>query len=393
MTSIRASADVGRFQCCACGSCCVGWAVEIDPPAEKRLAAALATKPHPRWGAEVPADTGKDGRRWLRKDGDRCVFLTEENLCWIQREVGVEAMPEICRTFPRRVSRTPLGDLLTLGFSCHTAAGLLLDDNLEGEREADLPLPPAGPLAPFALAQGEALKPAEARAVEEAILAILARGDRGAAENLAAAAALVEDLRAPHRVGDRSGFAATLRRHLESPPPPPPARPVTEHLQVLRAIFKHRRAFVFFGGPSQENIERIFRLLDEVFALEDPSARPPATVRFGRALARHWRPHLAALDPVMGRHARRSVLSRHFTHPFGFAGGLRVVAILHALVRALASAAAVAAGRPVEPRDLPAAIWPIEREFVHNKATLAFWGEILKNPLASKPWFVPLLVL
>ena len=93
------------------------------------------------------------------------------------------------------------------------------------------------------------------------------------------------------------------------------------------------------------------------------------------------------------QYARQQWWSRYFTYPNGLAPAVRILSILYALVRCYATALAVEDGRTVEPRDVLSAIWQIEREFVHSDLTMAFWRQILENPLASKPWFVPLLVL
>lgn len=49
----------------------------------------------------------QDAQGWFcrRKDDKSCVFLNNEDMCSIQRRIGPQAMPSVCRTYPRLITR------------------------------------------------------------------------------------------------------------------------------------------------------------------------------------------------------------------------------------------------------------------------------------------------
>lgn len=56
-----------------------------------------------------------------------CAFQTEDGLCRLQMECGVEAMPEVCRVYPRRSLYTSAAKELSLSPSCEGVLALLWD--------------------------------------------------------------------------------------------------------------------------------------------------------------------------------------------------------------------------------------------------------------------------
>lgn len=96
---------------CKCGkcraSCCEGWSVTVSmneyfrllgmdcpPEIRRRLDAALHISPSP--SPEHYAEIGKD---WT----GRCYMHRGDGLCALQAECGEDALPEICRMYPRSV--------------------------------------------------------------------------------------------------------------------------------------------------------------------------------------------------------------------------------------------------------------------------------------------------
>lgn len=99
----------GEFKCAggSCpNSCCVGWNIfwtkkEIDKvinaaDCSEELKALMKSSFH-------VVEERKDGPLFAvtLKDDCRCPFLTEDNLCRIQRELGEEYLSEVCSKYPR----------------------------------------------------------------------------------------------------------------------------------------------------------------------------------------------------------------------------------------------------------------------------------------------------
>jgi hypothetical protein len=77
-----------------------------------------------------------DGNYTLGHIGDACVFLDDDDLCAIHKELGLEAKPFMCKQFPNHVVSTPEGIIATLDFACPT---VVADDGAPvREQEPDL---------------------------------------------------------------------------------------------------------------------------------------------------------------------------------------------------------------------------------------------------------------
>lgn len=82
-------------------SCCIGWVIdwrteEIDkvknaPGCSEELRALCESKFEPN-GDKYMVKLNEDGR---------CPFLTEDNFCRIQRELGAECLSDTCSIYPR----------------------------------------------------------------------------------------------------------------------------------------------------------------------------------------------------------------------------------------------------------------------------------------------------
>jgi Fe-S-cluster containining protein len=123
-----------RFECQGSGSCCQGYA--LGPLSDADVAALdalpLATAfPH----VVPPFVETTEGGRFLRRDGARCVFLTDERRCGLHAAFGSDAKPGFCRLFPLESFATIEGirvvDRGTCAtFSVSARVGLPLVDDL-----------------------------------------------------------------------------------------------------------------------------------------------------------------------------------------------------------------------------------------------------------------------
>ncbi len=150
---IRKPSYYDSFRCIASAcsdTCCAGWEIGIDPVSRERY-----RKMEGPLGEKLRASLQMDGEdcSFRLVEGERCPFLTGENLCQLILEKGEESLCAICREHPR--FHRWFGSLMEsgLGLCCEEAArlilhdrepGRLLEEEGEGEeeplREEDIPL-------------------------------------------------------------------------------------------------------------------------------------------------------------------------------------------------------------------------------------------------------------
>ncbi len=118
---------------CKCGecrhSCCEGWDVGISQNEYFRLIGVDASedlRARIQRGFYIPRDATPDKYAVLNHDWlGRCPMRAEDGLCMLQIELGENALPEICRIYPRSI-RTDLGEA-TLSNSCERIIEMLID--------------------------------------------------------------------------------------------------------------------------------------------------------------------------------------------------------------------------------------------------------------------------
>ena len=125
-----------RFRCIssACeDTCCQGWSVPIDQGTYERYRSTEALKPH--LGTIIVLNTASpttaDYARIPLTATSTCPFLSTDQLCGIQKQLGPEALSVTCATYPRAISTVAAQREEALNLSCPEAARLtLLDPSL-----------------------------------------------------------------------------------------------------------------------------------------------------------------------------------------------------------------------------------------------------------------------
>lgn len=114
-----------RFECTACGHCCRDWSVTVDRATYENLAQLLVPGPanpkgYSRAGtASVQPDAREQAYASFRHVDGACIFLDEDNLCYLHKQFGYEAKPKTCRSFPTQTIRFPDADHIVGTFACH----------------------------------------------------------------------------------------------------------------------------------------------------------------------------------------------------------------------------------------------------------------------------------
>jgi lysine-N-methylase len=128
---------VREFSCIgsACeDSCCAGWRVNIDEATYKKYKKARDKELTPLFQKNIirnRSNPSSDNFAKIKmRDGGRCSFLSEENLCKVQLNLGEDFLSNTCAIYPRTVNKINGVFEKSLTMSCPEAARLaLLDPN------------------------------------------------------------------------------------------------------------------------------------------------------------------------------------------------------------------------------------------------------------------------
>lgn len=103
-------------------TCCAGWEIDID---EESLARFRATEG--AMGQRLRANIS-DGEEphFILREGERCPFLNEKNLCDLIVYGGEEFLCQICTDHPRFRTFLPQRTEIGLGLCCEAAGALIL---------------------------------------------------------------------------------------------------------------------------------------------------------------------------------------------------------------------------------------------------------------------------
>jgi lysine-N-methylase len=120
-------------------NCCHSWSVYVDQSTHQRLKKAMKDDARfTRLELLPPEKRGRDrfARITLEASGD-CPMLDDKRLCVIQGRLGEKLLPEVCRTYPRKLSLVGLRAELTGLLSCpELVRKALLSESATEVREA-----------------------------------------------------------------------------------------------------------------------------------------------------------------------------------------------------------------------------------------------------------------
>lgn len=111
-------------------SCCIGWRVQIDENTYKKYKKSKDIELKPLFEKNVTRQRSNSSSISYAKvkmqEGGRCSFLTEENLCKIQLNLGDSFLSNICTDYPRIFNS--INDIIekSANMSCPEAARLAL---------------------------------------------------------------------------------------------------------------------------------------------------------------------------------------------------------------------------------------------------------------------------
>jgi Fe-S-cluster containining protein len=114
-----------NYECVKCSKGCVeNWDIGVQPSVYKNVKGStlelrvLQERGKP---GQESFPVGPSGRTVGRVDGNRCIFLAEDKLCDIHREMGIDKKPAPCRLFPFVIKETPDGIVVGTTYFCTSA--------------------------------------------------------------------------------------------------------------------------------------------------------------------------------------------------------------------------------------------------------------------------------
>jgi Fe-S-cluster containining protein len=134
-TLVLTTTDLERFKCSQCGVCCaLPWNIHISKDYYDQWYHHFHQDPSGRFQRpfEQRQNPSQDDFADMRRQDNsfRCIFLEPDNRCYIHINYGEDALPSVCRTYPRMTLRhgSHYGADYLLG-SCQSAPGLIAEHN------------------------------------------------------------------------------------------------------------------------------------------------------------------------------------------------------------------------------------------------------------------------
>lgn len=116
-----------QFHCHRCGACCQQpWQIQISPDYYEQWYAVFDQHPSGRFRQPfVQLAAGHPPILRHQEGSTRCLFLEADNQCFIHRNYGAEAKPEVCQRYPHEASLSASLYSPLLKSSCLSAAQML----------------------------------------------------------------------------------------------------------------------------------------------------------------------------------------------------------------------------------------------------------------------------
>ena len=116
---------VGNFQCdgSKCNAkCCGKWRIDIDMETYKKYQRIKNPAMRKKILSSIQPSTIQTGFQIKLNNKGVCPLLCEDNLCYIQRNMGEEALSQTCKVYPRMVQQIGNYQFRMLAMTCPVAA-------------------------------------------------------------------------------------------------------------------------------------------------------------------------------------------------------------------------------------------------------------------------------
>ena len=116
---------VGNFQCdgSKCNAkCCGKWRIDIDMETYKKYQRIKNPAMRKKILSSIQPSTIQTGFQIKLNNKGVCPLLCEDNLCYIQRNMGESALSQTCKVYPRMVQQIGNYQFRMLAMTCPVAA-------------------------------------------------------------------------------------------------------------------------------------------------------------------------------------------------------------------------------------------------------------------------------
>lgn len=117
---------VADFQCdgskCNAKCCRNSWRIDIDMEAYKKYQRIKNPSMRKKILASMQPSTSLVGFKIKFNENGVCPLLCEDNFCYVQKNLGEEALSETCKLYPRRLEKIGNYQFRVLSMTCPVAA-------------------------------------------------------------------------------------------------------------------------------------------------------------------------------------------------------------------------------------------------------------------------------
>ena len=153
---LKLPSHVMEFRCAQCGECCTSkWKIEIDNVSYEKLYKKFEELGrHEELYNNVKYHNVAPQIRFL--PNGKCPYLSPDNRCSIQLEIGEKYLLDICKVYPRRIFASQHAIEFALSLTCWTAVKTLLQEQIR-VIETDWPMKD-GQSVPFSFIQPNTIR-------------------------------------------------------------------------------------------------------------------------------------------------------------------------------------------------------------------------------------------
>jgi len=377
---LKLPSHVLSFRCAQCGQCCTSkWRIDVDAVSYNILYKKMEELGRQNeLLAHILLDKTIPQIRCL--ENGKCPWLSDNNLCSIQLEIGEKYLLDICKTFPRIIFSSQNSLELSLSLGCKTAIRTLADGPIR-IIEAAWPIQDKQAL-PFSFSEPTATKKYDPDKIllagsdlpyhelEHLLIALVQRQDLPLSRRLVALGQLLDRLISGSDLGGSKSeaeiFASQddcslfqepdLKRHLA-------------HLYLMSNLFLERFPIL----PVSGLLRKILLALSPAHSCQTEAGtvnacskvEPPPPDDYRKLLEQRYQPAKNIIEPIVENYMVNFILGKNFyLRPLHFA--YCRMAFAYAAIVAFALGVSLLANRPIDQDAVLQAIYDVEDIYYYN---------------------------
>ena len=379
-----------HFSCHMCSGCCRNWDVLATQAEVDRFRDHDWKATRPRFEGREILNPAERGLYKLAHIEDACIFLDEDNLCAIHKELGSNAKPLMCKHFPYHLTDTPEGVIVSLDFGCPTVVAdegapieshagdvrARIEDWNEVGAQLQLGMPGAtlnGKMPRVEAQKGVRLEWADYLALEEGFFRLLTDGGQTLTQCLLLLDALAVGAAAHAAPGEMRSWVDALAEASWEPlrTSTPRVSPLRQRALLAAIVASIEEQWgKQLSGAKGSGLARVGLALT-VTASSSPMTLPTggATLQLPRMLRTRFAQDDPELNAPIARFLTAFIARKGLVTGTTLLQGSRHLALYFAIIRWYSVARAVLAEREaVEPTDVRYALMFVEKTLSHSPA-------------------------